>query len=141
MLLLVEDNRADVILLTEALKEAGHDCPLPVELCTVATGRAALAFLHHEGRYHHAPRPDLIVLDLNLPGQSGQEVLAQVKSEGALRCIPVVVLTSSTRPEDIEQSYQLGANAYVHKSVELEEFFATVKALVGFWCQRVVLPS
>jgi two-component system, chemotaxis family, response regulator Rcp1 len=141
MLLLIEDNRADVFLLKEALKEARKEYPVPVQLYTVADGRTALAFLHHEGCYHHAPRPDLIVLDLHLPGPSGHEVLAQVKSEAALKCIPVVVFTSSTAPEDIEHSYALGANAYVCKAAELEEFFATIKDLVGFWCQRATLPS
>ena len=137
MLLLVEDNPADVVLLREALKES----PIPVEFCTVPDGTDALAFLQHEDRYREAPRPSLIVLDLNLPRKSGHEVLAQVKSDTTLKSIPVVVLTSSSEPEDIEQSYELGANAYVQKPLALEEYFATIKDLVGFWCQRAVLPS
>src|SRR5262245_2229571 len=136
MLLLVEDNPADVVLLKEALKES----PVPVQLYTVRDGTDALAFLQHDDRYYEAPRPDLILLDLNLPRKSGHEVLAQLKSDANLKCIPVVILTSSTEPEDIEQSYALGANAYVQKPLELEEFFATIKDLVGFWCQRAVLP-
>jgi two-component system, chemotaxis family, response regulator Rcp1 len=137
MLLLIEDNPADVVLLKEALKES----PVPVQLSTVPDGTEALAFLHHQGRYHQAPRPDLIVLDLNLPQLTGQAVLAQVKNDEQLKQIPVVVLTSSTEPGDVAQSYELGANAYVHKPLELEEFFAMVHELIGFWYQRVVLPS
>jgi chemotaxis family two-component system response regulator Rcp1 len=137
MLLLVEDNPADIVLLREALKES----PVPVQLCTVRDGTDALAFLQHEDRYREAPRPDLIVLDLNLPRKSGREVLAQVKSDASLKCIPVVILSSSTEPGDIEQSYELGANVYVRKPVDLEEYFATIRDLVGFWCQRAVLPS
>jgi chemotaxis family two-component system response regulator Rcp1 len=137
MLLLIEDNPADVVLLKEALKES----PVPVQLSTVPDGPEALAFLHHEGRYHEAPRPDLIVLDLSLPKLKGQAVLAQMKSDASLKQIPVVVLTSSTRPEDVVQSYELGANAYVQKPLELMEYFAAVKELIRFWYQRVVLPS
>jgi CheY-like chemotaxis protein len=122
-LLLVANNRADRVLLTEALTEATHKCAVPVQLCTVADGRAALAFLPHEGPYRQARRPDLIVLDLHGPELSGPEVLAQLKSEAQLKPSPVVILTSSTAPEDSARSYHLGAKAYVHKSVELEEFF------------------
>ena len=137
MLLLIEDNPADVVLLKEALKES----PIPIQLSTVCDGTEALAFLHHTGPYHAAPRPDLIVLDLNLPQLPGQAVLAQVKSDEHLKQIPVVVLTSSTDPADIAQSYELGANAYVQKPMELREFFAMVRELIGFWCRRAVLPS
>jgi CheY-like chemotaxis protein len=137
MLLLVEDNPADVVLLKEALKES----PVPVPLCVVADGEAALAFLHHEGCYLAAARPDLIVLDLNLPGMTGLAVLAQVKTERALQQIPVLILTSSLQAADIAQSYALGANAYLHKPVELQEFFDTITEVIEFWCQRAVLPT
>ena len=137
MLLLVEDNPADVVLLKEALKES----PIPVELYTVSDGTEALAFLHHADRYDEAPCPDLIVLDLNLPKLNGQAVLAHLKTDVTLKRIPVVVFTSSTNPDDIAQSYALGANAYVQKPLGLAEFFVMVHALIGFWCQRAVLPS
>jgi len=136
MLLVVEDNPADVGLLKEALKES----PVPVQLCTVPDGTDALAFLYHQDRYHEAPRPDLILLDLHLPQLPGQDVLAQIKTDATLKQIPVVVLTSSTKPEDVAQSYQLGANAYVQKPTELAAYIAAVKELIGFWYQRVILP-
>ena len=140
MLLLIEDNPADVGLLKEALQKS----PVPVQLCTVSDGTEALAFLHHADRYNEAPCPDLIVLDLNcgtLPELNGQAVLAHLKTDVTLKQIPVVVLTSSTKPQDIAQSYVLGANAYVQKPMELAEFFVLVHELIGFWCQRAILPS
>jgi chemotaxis family two-component system response regulator Rcp1 len=133
VLLLVEDNPAEVGLLKEALKRS----PVPVQLCPVSDGTEALAFLYHADRYNAAPCPDLIVLDLNcgnLPELNGQAVLARLKTDVTLKQIPVVVFTSSTKPEDIAQSYALGANAYVQKPMELAEFFVLVDELIGFWC-------
>jgi CheY-like chemotaxis protein len=137
MLLLVEDNPAEVVLLKEALKES----PVPVSLCVVTDGEAALAFLHHEGGYHAAARPDLSVLDLNLPRMTGLAVLAQVKTERALQQIPVLILSSSLRDADIAQSYALGANAYLYKPFDLQDYFDTITEVIGFWCQRTVLPA
>src|SRR5262245_61338432 len=122
ILLLVEDNPGDVILFKEALKQTS----VPIQLTTARDGRAALALLAHEPD-HEALWPDLIVLDLNLPQVNGQTVLAWVKSDKALKHIPVVILTNSTEPEDIQQSYALGANAYVQKPLELRDYFAMVE--------------
>jgi chemotaxis family two-component system response regulator Rcp1 len=137
MLLLVEDNPADVVLLKEALKES----PLPVQLCVVADGSEALAFLHHEQPYQDAPRPTLILLDLNVPRVPGQAVLAQVKAEANLKQIPIIVLSGSRRPDDIQQSYELGANAYLQKPLEFGAYVEMVQGLLDFWCRRAVLPS
>jgi two-component system, chemotaxis family, response regulator Rcp1 len=136
MLLLVEDNPADVTLLKEALKES----PVPVPLCVVADGEAALAFLHHEGCHQAAARPDLVLLDLNLPRLDSLAVLGQMKTESALKQIPVIILSNSLQPAAIAQSYALGANAYLHKPCELQDYVDMITELIGFWCQRTVLP-
>jgi CheY-like chemotaxis protein len=136
VILLVEDDPGDVRLTREALK----DGKLANELHAVGDGPSALAFLRREPPFVDAPRPDLIFLDLNLPGMHGTEVLARIKSDEDLVAIPVTVLTTSAADEDITRSYRLHANAYVTKPVGLEEFLEVVRQLDEFWVQIVRLP-
>jgi len=119
-----------------ALRELGF----PVELHVATDGLTALCFLRREGAYAHAPRPDLIVLDLNLPVHDGLEVLTVVKQEPQLRLIPAVILTTSSEPTDIRASYGLGASAYLQKPLELDTYVARVKGLLGLWCHHALLP-
>jgi two-component system, chemotaxis family, response regulator Rcp1 len=136
-ILLVEDNLADARLTIEAMKEA----KVYNRLAHVQDGEEALAFLRHEGRYVQAPRPDLILLDLNMPRKDGREVLAAIKADGRLRRIPVVVLTSSEAEEDILKAYNLNANCYVTKPVDLDQFLKVVRAIEEFWLTIVRLPA
>src|SRR2546426_8610291 len=130
-LLLVEDNPGDVFLLREAsatfIEQGSLQCS------TVTDGTQALAFLRHQEPYTQAASPDLILLDLNLPGTSGYEVLAELQQDPELKCIPVVVLTSSSRQEDINRCYELGANAYLVKPPELEQALSLLRGTVTFW--------
>jgi two-component system, chemotaxis family, response regulator Rcp1 len=135
-ILLVEDNPGDVRLTMEALREARMHNQVHV----TKDGVEALAFLLHESPYQAAPRPDLILLDLNLPRKDGREVLAAIKSDPALRRIPVVVLTTSQDEQDILASYDLHANSYIVKPVDLEQFISIVKSIEGFWFEIVKLP-
>ena len=135
-ILLVEDSPADVDLTREALDEAKVHNRLNV----VSDGVEALAFLRREGPFAAAPRPDLILLDLNLPKKDGREVLAEIKADEILRRIPVVVLTTSEAEEDIVRSYDLHANCYITKPVDLEAFLRVVAAIEGFWLAVVKLP-
>lgn len=135
-ILLVEDNPADVELTQEALAEHKIRNTLHV----VDDGDKALAFLRREAGYEEVPRPDLILLDLNLPRRDGREVLEEVKNDPALKAIPVVVLTTSRAEEDILRSYQLHANCYVTKPVQLSEFLAVVRQIDSFWLSIVQLP-
>jgi len=134
-ILLVEDNPADVVLMREALREAGMRNALHL----APDGREALAFLRHEGAYAAAPRPGLILLDLNLPRLNGHEVLAAIKDDPALRRIPVVMLTTSDAPSDVRAAYDHHVNSYITKPVDLEQFFAVVKGLDGYWLSLVRL--
>jgi len=136
-ILLIEDNPGDVRLTKEALREGGSW----MELSVVEDGLEAMAFLRREGRYASAPRPDLILLDLNLPQKDGREVLAEIKSDRMLARTPVVVLTSSHADRDICRAYELGANCYVTKPVDLEEFLQVVKAVEDFWLAVAELPG
>ena len=136
-ILLVEDNTGDARLAIEALREAKvHN-----NLNWVKDGVAALAFLRREGEYAAAPRPDLILLDLNLPRKDGREVLAAVKADEKLRRIPVVVLTTSQAEEDILRAYHLNANCYISKPVDLDQFMKVIKSIKDFWLTIVKLPS
>ena len=135
-ILMVEDNPGDVRLTRESLTSA----KLRNRLEVVPDGVEALAFLRREGKYAQAPRPDLILLDLNLPKKDGREVLAEIKADEHLRRIPVVILTSSQAEKDIVAAYDLHANAYVGKPVDLEQFMTVVKAIEGFWMEIVKLP-
>ena len=136
-ILLVEDNPGDVDLVREALKEN----KLRNELHVARDGIEAVAFLRREGEFADAPRPDLILLDLNLPKRDGREVLADIKADTILRRIPVVVLTTSKQDEDILRAYDLKANCYITKPVDLEQFLHVVKSIESFWFSIVSLPS
>jgi CheY-like chemotaxis protein len=136
-ILLVEDNPGDVRLTVEALKEAKVRNTLHV----VQDGVEALAFLRHEGEHAEAPQPDLILLDLNLPKMDGREVLARIKGDPQLRRIPVVILTVSQAEEDILRTYDLHANCYITKPVDLDQFLKVVRSIEDFWLTIVKLPS
>ncbi len=136
-ILLVEDNPADVDLTRLALKKAKMLNTLHVTM----DGEAAMAFLLREGKYALAPRPDLILLDLNLPKKNGMEVLAEIKNDEDLRRIPVVMVTSSEAETDILKAYDLHANSYVTKPVDLDQFMAVIRALEDFWLVVVKLPK
>jgi CheY-like chemotaxis protein len=134
--LLVEDDAGDVLMIREAFEENKvHN-----RLHSVSDGVAALEFLRQEGDYGDAPRPDLILLDLNLPKKDGREVLAEVKEDEHLRTIPVVVLTTSEAEEDIVRSYNLHANAYVTKPVDFDRFIQVVRQIDEFFVAVVKLP-
>lgn len=135
-ILLVEDNPGDVRLTKEALKEAKVGNNLHV----VEDGVAAMQFLNREGEFNEVPRPDLILLDLNLPKKDGREVLEEIKADDSLKTIPVVVLTTSHAEEDIVRSYNLHANCYVTKPVDLDQFIRIVKSIEDFWLTIVKLP-
>ena len=135
-ILLVEDNPGDVRLTQEALKEG----KVYNNLHWAKDGVEALEFLKREGKYATAPRPDIILLDLNLPKKDGREVLAVIKSDAALMKIPVVVLTTSKAEEDVVRSYSLHANCYVTKPVDLDKFITVVQSIDRFWLTVVTLP-
>lgn len=135
-ILLVEDNPADVRLMVEVLKETKVRNTLTI----VGDGIEALDLLRRTGRYTHAVRPKLILLDLNLPKKDGRQVLAEIKADPDLKRIPVVILTSSKAEEDIVKSYNLYANCYVTKPVDLEQFVKVVKSIENFWLTIVTLP-
>jgi chemotaxis family two-component system response regulator Rcp1 len=134
--LLVEDSPGDVRLTREAFKDA----KVHINLHVASDGARAMAFLKREGEYASAPRPDLILLDLNLPKKDGREVLAEIKEDPTLKTIPVVVLTTSSSEADVLRSYQLHANCYITKPVGLEGFLTVVKSIDGFWLSVVRLP-
>jgi CheY-like chemotaxis protein len=136
-ILLVEDSPGDVRLTREALRDAKVRNVLHV----VADGLEATAFLLRQGKYASAPRPDLILLDLNLPKKSGREVLEEIKMDSSLSTIPVVILTTSAAEEDILRSYQLHANCYITKPVDLDQFLRVVKTIDSFWLAIVKLPT
>jgi CheY-like chemotaxis protein len=136
-ILLVEDNPGDVRLTREALGQ----CKLKNRLWVSEDGVDAMAFLHRDGVYREAPEPDLILLDLNLPLMSGREVLAAVKTDSRLKHIPVVVLTSSSADEDVLRAYDLHANCYVIKPVDLTGLVSVIQSIEGFWLEIVVLPK
>ena len=135
-MLLVEDNLGDIRLTKETLRDA----KVMVNLHVVGDGVEAMAFLRKESKHANAPRPDLVLLDLNLPKKDGREVLAEMKQDPDLRRIPVVILTISNGQEDILKSYNLHANAYVTKPLNLEQFAKIVKAIEDFWFTVVKLP-
>jgi chemotaxis family two-component system response regulator Rcp1 len=135
-ILLVEDNPGDVRLTLEALR----DSKMSNNMNVVEDGAEAMAFLRQEGEYANAPRPDVILLDLNLPKKDGREVLAEIKADKNLRCIPVVVLTTSQAEEDILRTYDLQANCYVTKPLDLDQFIKVVRSIEEFWLTIVKLP-
>jgi len=136
-ILLIEDNPGDVQLTKEAL----DDCQLINNLHVAMDGERAIHFLQKEQPYQDAPKPDLILLDLNLPKIDGKEVLAHIKSKDRLKSIPVVVLTTSKAQEDILKVYELHANCYITKPMNVDSFFKVVKAIESFWMGIVVLPK
>ena len=135
-ILLVEDNPGDVRLTQEALKSG----KVYNTLYAVNDGVEAIAFLRHEGQYAEMPRPDLILLDLNLPKKDGRQVLAEIKEDSDLKRIPVVVLTTSDAEEDILRSYNSHANCYITKPVDLDQFMRVAKTIEDFWLVIVKLP-
>jgi CheY-like chemotaxis protein len=132
----VEDNPGDVLLVQRALK----DSKVANRLSVTHDGVAAMEFLHQEGRFSDACRPDLILLDLNLPGLKGVEVLARLKSDSDLRRIPVLILTTSDVEQDVVDSYNLHANCYLVKPVEIDGFDDLIRAIETFWMCHVKLP-
>ena len=134
--LLVEDSPGDVRLTREAFREAN----LSVRLHVATDGVEAMAFLRQEGAARDVPRPDLILLDLNLPRMDGREVLALIKTDEGLKSIPTIILTTSDAEADIVRSYELQANAYLSKPVRLEDFESLVKTISDFWLTKVQLP-
>ena len=135
--LLVEDSPGDIRLTQEALKDA----KMHIHLDVTRDGEEAMAFLMREGKYANAPRPDLILLDLNLPKKDGREVLKEIKEDPTLKIIPVVILTTSASEADILRSYSLHANCYITKPVSLDGFLTVVKSIDSFWMSVVKLPS
>ncbi len=135
--LLVEDSPGDVRLTQEALRDANRS----IHLHVASDGVEAMAFLRREGAHLNAPRPDLILLDLNLPKVDGREVLAQIKADDSLKTIPTIILTTSESEADIVKSYQLQANCYLSKPVQLEAFESLVKSINDFWLTKVKLPQ
>ena len=136
-ILLVEDSPDDVELTIESLKEGR----LWHNLNVVENGEDAMAFLRQQGEYVDVPRPDMILLDLNLPRKNGREVLAEIKADEHLKLIPVVVLTTSDSEQDVLKSYQLHANCYITKPVGLDQFITVIKRLEDFWLTVVRLPE
>jgi two-component system, chemotaxis family, response regulator Rcp1 len=135
--LLVDDSAGDVRLMQEAFRDANSE----IQLHVACDGLEAMAFLRRSGIHLDAPRPDLILLDLNLPKMDGREVLAQIKKDAGLSAIPTVILTTSDAETDIVKSYQLQANCYLRKPVELDKFESLVKSINEFWLTTVKLPS
>jgi two-component system, chemotaxis family, response regulator Rcp1 len=135
--LLVDDSPGDVRLTREAFRDADSS----VVLSVATDGVEAMAFLRREGAYVAAPRPDFILLDLNLPRMDGREVLAQIKKDDGLRTIPTVILTTSDSDTDIVRSYELNANAYLRKPVTLEAFESLVRSINDFWLTKAMLPQ
>ena len=136
-ILLVEDNPGDVRLTKEAFKEAG----IANRIHVVTDGHRALEFLYQRGEYEDAVRPDLVLLDLNLPKKNGEEVLEELKADPRFTGLPVIVLTSSDAETDVVKSYELNANAYLTKPVDPGDFVETVRTLERFWLSIVRLPS
>jgi CheY-like chemotaxis protein len=136
-ILLIEDNSGDARLAKEALRDA----KVRNNLSWVPDGVDALAYLRREGKHADAPRPDLILLDLNLPRKDGREVLSEIKADDNLKRIPVVILTTSQAEEDILRAYHLNANCYITKPVDLDQFIKVVKTIEDFWLTIVKLPN
>lgn len=137
LILLVEDNLGDVELMRDALEGTGT----PHQVAVARDGADAIAWLRREGEHRDAPRPDLVLLDLNLPRRDGKEVLADIKSDPDLRRIPVLIYTSSDAEEEVKSCYDLHANAYLTKATHTTDTAATFRAVVGFWLERARLPE
>lgn len=135
--LLVEDNPGDVFLTQEAFRE-GH---MPLRLCVVGDGEEAMRYLRRESPFEEAIRPDLVLLDLNLPKKDGRELLAELKADSELRHIPVIILTTSESRQDVWRAYKLHANCYLTKPIEVEHFIRKIKSIEDFWLTVARLPS
>lgn len=135
-ILLVEDRQSDIDLIEEAIQES----EVSYTLYVVKNGEEALDFLYKKKQYYKVPRPELILLDLNLPRINGRELLSIIKADPKLKLIPVVVLSTSNSPGDITESYALHANCYITKPSDLDQFFAVVQAIVRFWFTAATLP-
>jgi CheY-like chemotaxis protein len=131
--LLIEDSPGDVRLMQEVFREVNNS----IQLLVTLDGVQALTFLRHEGVYAHAPRPDIILLDLNLPKMDGREVLASIKQDDNLKTIPIIILSSSDAEEDIAMGYQLKANCYLTKPVQLRAFESLVASINDFWLTKI----
>jgi len=136
-ILLVEDNEGDARLAMEAMR----DSKIRNKMHHVSDGEEAMAFLHKEGKYTNVSRPDLVLLDLNLPKKDGRQVLAEIKEDDELKRIPVVILTVSSAEEDILKTYNLHANCYITKPIDLSQFMKVVHSIEDFWLTIVKLPS
>lgn len=136
-ILLVEDSRSDAVLIQETLSES----KFLNEIHHVRDGVEATDFLYQQGNYTDAPRPDIVLLDLNLPKKNGRELLADIKANESLKTIPVVILTTSSDEVDILKSYQLHVNCYLVKPVELDQFIEVIKSIENFWLAFVELPQ
>ena len=136
-ILLIEDNPGDVRLAQEAFKEGN----IEVQLDVVMDGLEAIHFLHKRAPYQHSNRPDLILLDLNLPKKDGREVLYEIKDDPSLRCIPVVILSTSNAEQDVLNSYNLYVNCYINKPVDFDRFFDIIKKIEDFWLNTAILPT
>ncbi len=135
--LLVEDNPGDVFLTQEAFRE-GH---MPLRLCVVGDGEEAMRYLRREAPFEDAIRPDLVLMDLNLPKKDGRELLAELKQDADLRQIPVIILTTSESHQDVWRAYKLHANCYLTKPIEVETFMRKIKSIEDFWLTVARLPS
>ena len=136
-ILLVEDNPGDVRLVLEVFKDA----KVINNIHVVQDGVEAMAFLRREGRYSGSVRPDLVLLDLNLPKKDGREVLREIKTDDNLKCIPVVILTTSSAEQDILESYSEYANSYITKPIDLDQFINVIRSIEDFWLTIVKLPD
>jgi CheY-like chemotaxis protein len=136
-ILLVEDNEGDARLAMEAMR----DSKIRNNMHHISDGEEAIAFLRKEGKYSKVPRPDLILLDLNLPKKDGRQVLAEIKNDDELKRIPVVILTVSSAEEDILKTYNLHANCYITKPIDLSQFMKVVRSVEDFWLTIVKLPN
>lgn len=136
-ILLIEDNRGDIRLIQEALKSTAAQC----DVVTARDGVEAMAYLRQDGEFSGTIRPDLILLDLNLPRKDGREVLAEIKADASLKHIPIIVLTTSRNEEDISKSYDLHVNCYISKSRNLSQLFKIVRGIEEFWLETATLPS
>lgn len=136
-ILLVEDNPGDVRLTQEAFRESR----MPVKLSVVMDGEDALNYLYRRPPYENVTRPDIILLDLNIPKKDGREVLSEIKNDLSLKYVPVVVLTTSNAEQDIVRTYNLNVNAYINKPVDFDKFFDIVQKIEEFWLMTAILPS
>lgn len=136
-ILVPEDNPADIRLIREGFR----DFTVPYEIHSVRDGASAIQFLSHSGPYSDAPRPNLVMLDLNMPGVNGHEVLEWIRSDTALDTVPVIVLSSSVNQTDVERAYRLRANSYLRKPPDLDEFFTALDGVKAFWLKRAVIPA